>query len=102
MDRTTQLQATNIRSNSLPEPQSWNFKITALGLNKNGATGILAHDAGTQLGEAQERIRGLVEDGATGMLASETTTQLGAAQDAISYKHQEPNLAFTYPLKKEK
>ena len=55
-------------------------KITAPGLNKDGATGTLAPDARTQLGEAQEQIKGLVEDGGTGIMAPETATQPRAAQ----------------------
>ena len=61
-----------------------NIKITAPGLNKDRATETLALDTGTQLGEAQEQIRGLVEDGATGTTAWETVTQLGAAQDEFA------------------
>ena len=85
-----------------------NIKITAPGLNKDRATGTLDPDAGTPLGEAQEQIQILVEDGATRTKGPETPTQLGAANTnsqtnrchLSSYKQQEPNLAFTNPLKK--
>ena len=60
------------------------IKITAPGLNKDRATGTLALDAGTQLGEAQEQIRGLVEDRPAGTLARETANQLRAARDKFA------------------
>ena len=53
--------------------EEWNVKITAPRLNKDGTTGTLAPDAGTQPGKALQT-QGLVEDGAAGTLAPETAT----------------------------